>query len=37
VVAAALEAEADVLLSEDMHHGLMVEETLAIHNPFKGL
>jgi len=35
VVAAALEANCDILYSEDMHDGLVVEKTLTIINPFK--
>jgi predicted nucleic acid-binding protein len=34
VVASALEAGCDTLLSEDMQHGLMVEKRLRIVNPF---
>lgn len=34
IVAAALLAECDVLYSEDMHHGLVVEGRLRIENPF---
>ncbi len=34
VIAAALEARADVLLSEDMQHGLVIDGVLRIHNPF---
>jgi len=34
VVAAALMAGCDTLLSEDMPHGLVVEKTLTIINPF---
>ncbi|NJM45754.1 MAG: PIN domain-containing protein [Alkalinema sp. RU_4_3] len=34
VVAAALESGADVLISEDMQQGLIVEGVLTIHNPF---
>ncbi|MBE9030972.1 PIN domain-containing protein [filamentous cyanobacterium LEGE 11480] len=34
VVAAALETGADVLISEDMQQGLVVEGVLTIHNPF---
>jgi predicted nucleic acid-binding protein len=34
VVAAALEAGANVLISEDMQQGLVVEGVLTIHNPF---
>jgi len=35
IVASALEAGCDILYSEDMHDGLIVEETLTIVNPFK--
>jgi len=34
IVASALEAECDILYSEDMHHGLIVEDKLKILNPF---
>ena len=34
VVAAALEANCDILYSEDMHNGLIIENTLKILNPF---
>ncbi|MCL2803304.1 MAG: PIN domain-containing protein [Micrococcales bacterium] len=34
VVAAALMAGCDTLLSEDLQHGLVVEQTLTIINPF---
>jgi len=34
IVAAALEANCDILYSEDMHNGLVVENTLKILNPF---
>ncbi len=34
IVSAALEAPATVLYSEDMHHGLVVENQLTIVNPF---
>jgi len=34
IVAAALEAESDTLYSEDMQHGLMIEDRLTILNPF---
>jgi len=34
VVASALEANCDVLYSEDMNHGLVVENRLTILNPF---
>jgi len=34
IVASALEAECDILYSEDMQHGLRVEDKLTILNPF---
>ena len=34
IVASALEAECVILYSEDMHHGLNVEDKLTILNPF---
>jgi predicted nucleic acid-binding protein len=34
IVASALEAECDILYSEDLHHGLVVEGKLTILNPF---
>lgn len=34
MIAAALEAESTVFLSEDMHHGLTVEGRMKIVNPF---
>jgi len=34
VVAAALRAQCSTLFSEDMHHGLIVEDRLTIVNPF---
>ncbi len=34
IVASALEANCDTLYSEDMHHGLVVENRLTIVNPF---
>ena len=34
IVAAALEADCDVIYSEDMHDGLIVENKLKIVNPF---
>ena len=34
IVASALEAECGILYSEDMHHGLVVEDKLTILNPF---
>jgi predicted nucleic acid-binding protein len=36
IVAAALLAGCDVLYSEDMHDGLVIEERLRIVNPFVG-
>lgn len=35
IVAAAIAAGCDTLWSEDMHHGLVVEGTLTIRNPFR--
>jgi predicted nucleic acid-binding protein len=35
VVASALMAGCDTLWSEDMHHGLVVEGTLTIRNPYR--
>ena len=35
IVSTALENNCDVLFSEDMHDGLVVEERLKISNPFK--
>jgi predicted nucleic acid-binding protein len=37
IVAAALEANVDILYSEDMHHRLSVEKNLKILNPFSKL
>jgi predicted nucleic acid-binding protein len=34
IIASALEAECDILYSEDLHHGLVVEDRLTILNPF---
>ena len=34
IVAAALLADSETLLSEDMHHGLVIEGRLTIRNPF---
>ncbi|MBB5686551.1 putative nucleic acid-binding protein [Sphingobium boeckii] len=34
MIAAALSAECDVLWSEDMHHGLLIDGRLRITNPF---
>lgn len=34
IVAAALDSGCSVLLSEDMHHGLQIDERLQIQNPF---
>jgi predicted nucleic acid-binding protein len=36
IVAAALTAGCDVLYSENMHHGLIIDERLRIENPFRG-
>ena len=35
IVAAALTAGCDTLWSEDLHHGLVVEDRLTIRNPFR--
>ena len=35
IVAAALEAGCATLLSEDLHHGLVIADRLTIHNPFR--
>ena len=35
IVAAALECDCETLYSEDMQHGLMLERTLTIVNPFR--
>ncbi len=37
VVLAALETNCSILYSEDMHDGLVVDGTLTIQNPFKGI
>ncbi|WP_068306002.1 PIN domain-containing protein [Pararhodobacter sp. CCB-MM2] len=37
IVAAALQSGATQLISEDMHHGLVVEASLVIDNPFLGI
>ena len=34
IVAAALESDCNILYSEDMHHGLIIEKQLKIVNPF---
>lgn len=34
IVAAAIEAHCNILYSEDMHHGLVVDKCLTITNPF---
>ena len=34
VTAAALDAHCEILYTEDMHHGLLIENTLRIINPF---
>jgi predicted nucleic acid-binding protein len=36
IVASALDAECDVLWSEDMQHGMRIEKTLRVVNPFEG-
>lgn len=36
IVAAALSAGCDILYTEDMHDGLVIENSLKIHNPFAG-
>jgi predicted nucleic acid-binding protein len=35
IVAVAIEGNCDILYSEDMHHGLVVDKALTIINPFK--
>ncbi|MGK6356822.1 PIN domain-containing protein [Sphingomonas sp. DT-207] len=35
IVAAALRSSCETLYSEDMHHGLLVEDSLRIVNPFR--
>jgi len=35
VIAAALQGGCDTLWSEDMHHGLIIEDRLRIENPFR--
>jgi predicted nucleic acid-binding protein len=35
IVAAALEAKCDILYSEDMQNGQIIEDILKIENPFK--
>lgn len=35
IVAAALQAKCKVLVSEDMHHGQIVEKSLKVFNPFR--
>jgi predicted nucleic acid-binding protein len=35
IVASAIEGNCDILYSEDMHHGLLVDKNLTIINPFK--
>jgi predicted nucleic acid-binding protein len=35
IVAAALQADCETLLSEDMHHGMLVDGRLRILNPFR--
>jgi predicted nucleic acid-binding protein len=36
IVAAAIDSGAAVVWSEDMHHGLVIEHTVTVVNPFKG-
>ncbi|HNW49555.1 MAG TPA: hypothetical protein PKH79_00650 [Prolixibacteraceae bacterium] len=35
IIAAALEERCDILFSEDMHDGLVIDQSLSIINPFK--
>lgn len=35
MVAAALEAQSTIFLSEDLHHGLLIEDKLTVINPFR--
>jgi predicted nucleic acid-binding protein len=35
IAAAALHADCDVLFSEDMHHGMVIDNRLRIVNPFR--
>ena len=35
IVASALEADCEILWSEDMHHGMVIDERLRIANPFR--
>ncbi len=35
IVASAIQAQCDVLYSEDMHNGLLVDKKLTILNPFR--
>jgi predicted nucleic acid-binding protein len=35
MIAAALEAQSTLFLSEDLHHGLTINNTLTIQNPFR--
>ena len=37
IIAAAAEAQCKVLLSEDLHDGLVIEGKLSIVNPFRGI
>ena len=34
IIAAALESACSILLSEDMHHGIVIDDKLRIKNPF---
>ncbi len=35
IIASALQVDCDVLLSEDMHHGMVLDGRLRIHDPFR--
>lgn len=35
IIAAALDADCDILWSEDMHHGMVIEQKLRITDPFR--
>lgn len=37
IVASALEAGCTTLLSEDLHHGLLVDDRLVVQNPFRNM
>ena len=36
IVASALDAGCDAILTEDLQHGRRLEDALTVHNPFKG-